>query len=312
MQNIDSPLTQTPEVAVKALDIVADEDKSQLSTNYNVVRRNGKLTGFDKNKIAVAMTKAFLAVEGGQAAASTRVHETVEILTDMVVETLTRRQPGSGTFHIEDIQDQVELAMMRNGDQKIARAYVLYREQRANARAQERIDEPEIEDSVEILGLNIKQQDGSTTPLDTVRLKTIIEESCVGMESTSADRIYSETMKNLFDGVPAKDVGPTLVMSARGLIDHEPEYSNVAARLLLDELRTESLTFIDDGAATATYDEMAQRYPDYFQHYIKKATELELLDKELLKYDLKKLGKELDANRDHQFTYLGLQTLYTL
>jgi len=310
MQNIESPLTQAPEASAKPLHNLTDEDKSSLSTNYNVVRRNGKLTGFDKNKIAVAMTKAFLAVEGGQAAASTRVHETVEKLTDMVVETLTRRQPGSGTFHIEDIQDQVELAMMRNGDQKIARAYVLYREQRANARAQERIDEPEIKDSVEILGLNIKQQDGSTTPLDTVRLKTIIEESCIGMESASADRIYAETMKNLFDGVPAKDVGPTLVMSARGLIDHEPEYSNVAARLLLDQLRTESLTFIDDGAATATYDEMAQRYPDYFQHYIKKATELELLDKELLKYDLKRLGKELDANRDHQFTYLGLQTLY--
>jgi ribonucleoside-diphosphate reductase alpha chain len=310
MQNIDSPLTQTPEVAVKALDIVADEDKSQLSTNYNVVRRNGKLTGFDKNKIAVAMTKAFLAVEGGQAAASTRVHETVEKLTDMVVDTLTRRQPGSGTFHIEDIQDQVELAMMRNGDQKIARAYVLYREQRANARAQERIDEPEIQDSAEILGLNIKHQDGSTTALDTVRLKTIIDESCIGLESTSPDLVYAETLKNLFDGVPAKDVGPTLVMSARGLIDHEPEYSHVAARLLLDELRTESLTFIDDGLPAATHEEMAQRYPDYFQHYIKKATELELLDKELLKYDLKKLGKELDANRDHQFTYLGLQTLY--
>jgi len=310
MQNIESPLTQAPEVVVKPLDNVADEDKSPLSTNYNVVRRNGKLTGFDKNKIAVAMTKAFLAVEGGQAAASTRVHETVEKLTDMVVGTLTRRQPGSGTFHIEDIQDQVELAMMRNGDQKIARAYVLYREQRANARAQERIDEPEIQDSAEILGLNIKHQDGSTTPLDTVRLKTIIDESCIGLESANPDRVYAKTMKNLFDGVPAKDVGPTLVMSARGLIDHEPEYSNVAARLLLDELRTESLTFIDDGLPTATYDEMAQRYPNYFQHYIKKATELELLDKELLKYDLKRLGKELDANRDHQFTYLGLQTLY--
>lgn len=141
MQNIESPLTQTPEVEIKPPDKVNVEHKSSLSTNYNVVRRNGKLTGFDKNKIAVAMTKAFLAVEGGQAAASTRVHETVEKLTGMVVETLTRRQPGSGTFHIEDIQDQVELAMMRNGDQKIARAYVLYREQRANARAQERINE---------------------------------------------------------------------------------------------------------------------------------------------------------------------------
>ncbi len=310
MQNIESPLTQAPEIVAKQLNVVADEQKTSLTTNYNVVRRNGKLTGFDKNKIAVAMTKAFLAVEGGQAAASTRVHETVEKLTDMVVETLTRRQPDGGTFHIEDIQDQVELAMMRNGDQKIARAYVLYREQRANARAQERIDEPEAPDADEIIGLNIKLKDGSTIPLDTTRLKTIIDESCIGLESTNPERVYADTMKNLFDGVPAKDVSPTLIMSARGLIDHEPEYSNVAARLLLDDLRTESLTFINDGAPTATYEEMGQRYPDYFQHYIKKAAELELLDKELLKYDLKKLGMELNSERDHQFTYLGLQTLY--
>jgi len=310
MQNIESPLNQAPEAAVKPLNLVTDEQDSSLNKNYNVVRRNGKLTGFTKNKIAVAMTKAFLAVEGGQAAASTRVHETVEKLTDMVVETLTRRQPDGGTFHIEDIQDQVELAMMRNGDQKIARAYVLYREERANARAQERIDEPEIQDIDEITDLNIKLKDGSTTPLDTVRLKTIIDESCLGLESTSPERVYADTLKHLFDGIPAKDVSPTLIMSARGMIDHEPEYSNVAARLLLDELRTESLSFINDSAATATYQEMEQRYPDYFQHYIRKAAELELLDKELLKYDLKKLGKALDPKQDHQFTYLGLQTLY--
>ena len=199
MQNIESPLTQAPEAAVKPLNLVSDEQDSSLNKNYNVVRRNGKLTGFTKNKIAVAMTKAFLAVEGGQAAASTRVHETVEKLTDMVVETLTRRQPNGGTFHIEDIQDQVELAMMRNGDQKIARAYVLYREERANARAQERIDEPETQDIDEITDLNIKFKDGSTRPLDTVRLKTIIDESCSGLESTSPDRVYADTMKHLFD-----------------------------------------------------------------------------------------------------------------
>ena len=310
MQNIESPLTGAPETAVKPSGKVIEEPGNSLCTNYNIVRRNGKLTGFDKNKIAVAMTKAFLAVEGGQAAASTRVHETVEKLTDLVVNALTRRQPEGGTFHIEDIQDQVELAMMRNGDQKIARAYVLYREQRANARAQERSESPEIQDADEITDLQVKLKDGSKIPLDTGRLKTIITDACTGLTSTDADRVYAETMKNLFDGVPAKDVSPTVVMSARGLIDHEPEYSQVAARLLLDELRTESLTFLNDGVPTATYEEMIQRYPEYFRHYIKKATDLELLDKELLKFDLKKLGKALNSQRDHAFTYLGLQTLY--
>ncbi|MCZ6668667.1 MAG: ribonucleoside-diphosphate reductase subunit alpha, partial [Gammaproteobacteria bacterium] len=310
MQNIESPLTGAPEASVRSIGKVTEEINSSLCTNYNIVRRNGKLTGFDKNKIAVAMTKAFLAVEGGQAAASTRVHETVEKLTDLVVNALTRRQPGGGTFHIEDIQDQVELAMMRNGDQKIARAYVLYREQRTIARALERTEKPEIQAVDEITDLHVKLKDGSTIALDTKRLKTIINDACTGLESTDAERVYAETMKNLFDGVPAKDVSPTVVMSARGLIDNEPEYSQVTARLLLDELRTESLTFINDGIPTATYEEMIQRYPEYFGHYIKKATDLELLDKELLKFDLKKLGKALKPQRDHAFTYLGLQTLY--
>ncbi len=310
MQNIESPLTGAPEASVRSIGKVTEEINSSLCTNYNIVRRNGKLTGFDKNKIAVAMTKAFLAVEGGQAAASTRVHETVEKLTDLVVNALTRRQPGGGTFHIEDIQDQVELAMMRNGDQKIARAYVLYREQRAIARALERTEKPEIRAVDEITDLHVKLKDGSTIALDTKRLKTIINDACTGLESTDAERVYAEAMKNLFDGVPAKDVSPTIVMSARGLIDNEPEYSQVTARLLLDEMRTESLTFINDGIPTATYEEMIQRYPEYFGHYIKKATDLELLDKELLKFDLKKLGKALKPQRDHAFTYLGLQTLY--
>ena len=310
MQDIESPLTKSESSPAAVVARTLDHHDTQLSHRYNVVRRNGKLTSFDKNKIAVAMTKAFLAVEGGQAAASTRVHETVEKLTNLVVETLTRRQPDGGTFHIEDIQDQVELSLMRNGEQKIARAYVLYREQRAHARAEEAINTDHTEIDDEIAGLNVKCRDGSFQPLDIVRLKTIINDACDGLDCADADRVYAETLRNLFDGVPEKDVSPTVVMSARGFIDREPQYSMVAARLLLDDLRSESLAFLNDGAHSATYKEMAERYPDYFRNYLKRATELELLDTELLKFDLEKLGKALKSERDHQFTYLGLQTLY--
>jgi ribonucleoside-diphosphate reductase alpha chain len=310
MQNIESPLTEATVAAVKSVSEVATDNTSTLSSKYNVVRRNGKLTSFDKDKIAIAMTKAFLAVEGGQAAASTRVHETVEQLTDLVVGTLTRRQPDGGTFHIEDIQDQVELAMMRNGEQKIARAYVLYREERATARAQCKIDPRQEVQEDERIELTVKLEDGSIEPLDTQRLQTIIKEACEGLESVSGERVYNETIKNLFDGVAIRDVSPTVVMSARGLIDREPEYSQVAARLLLDELRTESLSFIGDGVPSATFAEMSERYCVYFGNYIKRASELELLDTELLKFDLELLGRALKPERDRQFTYLGLQTLY--
>ncbi len=310
MQNIESPLTETAVTTAEAVPAVVDSANKSFGSNYNVVRRNGKLTSFDIDKIAIAMTKAFLAVEGGQAAASGRVHETVEQLTMLVVKTLTRRQPDGGTFQIEDIQDQVELALMRNGEQKIARAYVLYREERSSARAQSKLDAPQQASEDDRVDLHVKLADGSSILLDTLRLQTVINEACNGLESVNAELIYAQTIKNLFDGVAYKDVSPTAVMSARGMIDREPEYSEVAARLLLDALRAESLAFIGDGAPMATFAEMSDRYGEYFSNYVHKAAELELLDKELLKFDLVQLGQALKPERDHQFTYLGLQTLY--
>ncbi len=311
MQNIESPLSRQNETAsFDLLDTENENEVSQASNHYNVVRRNGKLTVFDKEKIVVAMTKAFLAVEGGQAAASSRVHQTVAKLTDLVVENLKRRQPNGGTFLIEDIQDQVELAMMRNGDQKVARAYVLYREKQAEKRASEQpaIEVIETDDDEAII--HVKTADGRREPLDTQRLRQVITDACEGLDSTDPTRVYNDTLRNLFDGVAERDVCPMMVMSARQLIDIEPDYSQAAARLLLDSLRTETLSFIGDGSPNATYAEMADRYPQYFAQYVKKAVELEHLDSELLKFDLVRLGEALKPERDHQFTYLGLQTLY--
>src|SRR5437899_10023681 len=106
-------------------------------SQYKIIRRNGAVVGFEPGKISVALTKAFLAVEGGQSAASARIRELVAALTDAVVSALVRRQPAGGTFHIEDVQDQVELALMRSGEHEVARAYVLYRAMRSEARAHE-------------------------------------------------------------------------------------------------------------------------------------------------------------------------------
>jgi len=308
MQNIESPLSDKNTASALELADQPENAAPQTTIHYNVVRRNGKQTVFDKEKIAVAMTKAFLAVEGGQAAASTRVHETVERLTNDVVANLKRRHPNGGTFMIEDIQDQVELALMRNGEQKVARAYVLYREKQSEKRAAEVSSETATE--AEATELKVKLNDGSLHDLDTARLRQVIADACEGLENTDPDRIYRDAVRNLFDGMAECDVCPMLVMSARALIDIEPEYSQAAARLLLDSLRAESLGFIGDGAANATYREMTGRYPQYFAHYIKKASELEHLDTELLKFDLHRLGEALKPERDHQFTYLGLQTLY--
>jgi ribonucleoside-diphosphate reductase alpha chain len=276
---------------------------------FRVIRRNGKVTAYDREKIAVAMTKAFLAVEGGNAAASSRIHEVVGDLAEQVELALTRRIPDGGTFHIEDIQDQVELALMRSGNQRVARAYVIYREEHARAR-QDQHSEAIIEDITDGTSIEVTLPDGSRQALDKRRLHAIVSEACNGLKDVDAGAILQDTERNLFDGVPEKDVSRMLVMSARTLIEKQPDYSYTAARLLLDDMRTEALSFVYNNLTHATQGEMSGLYADYFDKYIKRAVDLELLDARLLEYDLNHLGRQLQVERDQQFTYLGLQTLY--
>ncbi len=276
---------------------------------YNVIRRNGKVTAFDAPKISVAITKAFLEVEGGTAAASTRVHEKVKELTGQVVRGVTRRLPSGGTVHIEDIQDQVELALMRTGEQKVARAYVIYREERARARTEKDRDAAsEQGDSSD--GINVKTADGTLKKLDMERVLAVVGEACEGLEQVDGSLIIDDALRNLFDGVLETDVNHALVMSARALIEKEPNYTYVAARLLLDGLRREALSHINQDATEATQAQMAEHYPLYFRKYIEMGASLDLIGHELAKYDLDRLSKALKPERDHLFTYLGLQTLY--
>lgn len=273
-----------------------------------VIRRNGKVNAFDASKISVAITKAFLAVEGSSAAASGRIHELVEEMTDQVVKGLFRRMPSGGTIHIEDVQDQVELALMRGEHHKIARAYVLYREEHSRLRAEKYPEEYAAAD--EDRALNVTLDDGTVRPLDNKRLKKIVEEACRGLTEVDGDWILDETRRNLFDGVPEKDVAHALLMSSRTRIEQEPNYSFVAARLLLDSLRKEALSFLGHGRSEATQAEMTERYSEYFADYIKQGAELELVSSELTRFDLKRLGAALKPERDLSFNYLGLQTLY--
>jgi ribonucleoside-diphosphate reductase alpha chain len=279
-------------------------------SHFQVIRRNGKSTGFDPEKIKVAMTKTFLEVEGGNAAASSRVHLIVESLTTQICQAVTRRLDHGGAVHIEDIQDQVELVLMRNGEHKVARAYVLYREEHARARAErESTDLTDTEVSQD-QSIRVTRQDGTTTQLDVKRLQTIMAEATTGLEEVDGQQILDDAVRGLFDGMSETDVCPAMVMSARTRIEQEPNYSYVAARLLLDSLRAEALSFVMDSDTCAAQSEMKEIYPDYFKHFISRGIELELLDSQLATYDLEKLSQAIKPERDLQFTYLGLQTLY--
>ena len=271
---------------------------SRTFDQYKVIRRNGSVVVFEPSKISIALTKAFIAVNGGQGAASARVRELVEQLTNGVVSALMRRQPHGGTMHIEDIQDQVELGLMRSGEHDVARTYVLYREERARSRAKSKAIEP-------AHVINVTGEDGVARPLDLERLTALLRDACAGLgQAVSPDEVIKLTLKDLYDGVALHEVRKCLVLSARSLIEKEPAYNFVTARLLLNTICSETL-----GEEIAPGD-MASRYATYFPQFIKQGIAAELLDPRLGQFDLARLGSELDAQRDLQFGYLGLQTLY--
>jgi ribonucleoside-diphosphate reductase alpha chain len=271
-----------------------------LLEQYHILRRNGAVVPFEPNKIAVAMMKAFLAVHGSQGAASVSVRETVDELTQQVIRALLRSRPDGGTFHIEDIQDQVELGLMRGGHHEVARAYVLYRERRTQERAQQTANTtPPPATTLHVL------ENGQRTPLDLVQLQARIVAACSNLgPDIKAEPILAETMRNLYDGVPMDEVYKASILAARTLIEKDPDYTYATARLLFHTISREVL-----GKDVATKD-MASAYTHYFPAFIQQGVELELLDKQLLEFDLERLGAALNAQRDLQFDYLGLQTLY--
>jgi ribonucleoside-diphosphate reductase alpha chain len=278
---------------------------TQLS-DYKIIRRNGSVVAFEPSKIAIAVTKAFLAVNGGQGAASARVREQVEQLTHAVVRALLRSRPNGGTFHIEDIQDQVELALMRSGEHNVARAYVLYREKRNQERAAQQTTAQETQSSLQANEPGLKVLDNGVEKfLDMAALRTIIEAACEGLgNNIDASPIITETIKNLYDGVPMAQVYDSAILASRTLIEKDPAYSQVTARILMHVIRKEIL------GREVLQGDMQAEYGSYFAKYINEGIAAELLDPRMRDFDLPRLAAALNASRDLQFNYLGLQTLY--
>ncbi|MGA8939533.1 MAG: ribonucleoside-diphosphate reductase subunit alpha [Acidobacteriaceae bacterium] len=274
--------------------------------SFQVIRRNGSFSDFDASKISIAITKPFVAVEGPGATASRRIHEAVEALTQHIVDSLSRRADPSRAIHIEDIQDQVELALMRSGEHKVARAYVLYREERAQERRKrdEQIS-PEAQPR-----LHVRLKDGRIEPLDEVVLQQEIATACDGLEGVSTEAVMAEVRRNLYDGILLHEIGLAQTMAARSLVEQEPNYAYVSARLLLNNLRDEALAFVLPRTLSASQKHSDLRYEEYFPEFVRRAIDLEILDKELGNFDLRRLAGALNPERDRNFQFLGLQTLY--
>ena len=297
----NNPMHVTPGAAGSTSD--STPQAIAASGDYRIMRRNGAVVAFEPSKISIAVTKAFLAVNGGQGAISARVRDLVAQLTNNVVAALVRRQPSGGTFHIEDVQDQVELSLMRSGEHDVARAYVLYRAKHMEERrlAKEAQGGSSQGDAPPIHVLD----NGVRRVLDMNQVRDLIGAACVGLEKhVDADAILSETVRNLYDGVPVEELHKSAILAARALMEKDPAYSQVTARILLHTIRKEVFGQEVPQAKAAAH------YLEYFPQYIANGIANDLLDPLLASYDLAMLAKALVADRDLQFGYIGLQTLY--
>lgn len=270
--------------------------ENTVNKDLKVIKRNGDVVPFDLEKIKVAIGKAFFAVEGGVSATSSRVHDRIGELTGMVAAVFARRFADSNVLQIEEIQDQVELALMRTGEQKVARAYVIYREQQNAKRVADSTTTPAA------TTIQITRKDGTTSPLDIDLVKSMVRSVSEGLDCIDVDAIVDETIKNLYNGVEEAHIITTMLMAARTRIEQEPNYTYMAARLLRDETVAIGLEFL--GLPTNTNE------ADALPTFLAKGVELEILSPELLKFDLEKLVAAIVPERSGQFTYLGLQTLF--
>ncbi|TDC89555.1 ribonucleoside-diphosphate reductase subunit alpha [Saccharopolyspora aridisoli] len=147
-------------------------------------------------------------------------------------------------------------------------------------------------------------------PLAGGRVSTVVEQSCAGLADVDPSAVLTEVERNVYPGISDAELGEALIMSARTLVESEPNYSLVTARLLLDELRSEALSYLADSPQQTDQEQMRDRYASYFTDYVRRGIELGRLDPELARFDLSRLGAALDAERDLAFDFLGLQTLY--
>jgi len=267
---------------------------------YKTIKRDGKVVSFKPEKITRAIANAFRAVNHDLLAVEHL--EEAKKLTDQVVTEIKTQWPEGKEVLIEEIQDLVEKTLMLSRHFDVAKRYVVYREVHRRTRlVKSRAEEAPFDfpDDFEV-----KKADGTTEKLNVDDLRFNIQSCCDGLSNVSSDVILKESLKNYYDGITPEQISLSNTMATRVLIEKEPNYSYVAARLLLLKLYREALgEEISFGSASISYAE-------YFPKYIHRAVELELLSPDLLDFDLELLAQKIQARRDFQFKYLGLQTLY--
>jgi ribonucleoside-diphosphate reductase alpha chain len=284
--------------------------KEPNSTNLQVTKRNGNRVAYDISRIRVAISKAFTE-SIKEAVVKSEIERTellqrglkkAERLSQAVTEHFQRLFLYGGTIGIEKIQDSVQNLLMDSGEHIVASRYIIYREDRRKAR-EARAKQEASAQSMRMI--HIRLNDGNQAILQGAQLQQTIQQHCRDLPGTDPNIIFRQTWQNLYEGIPADEVSQALIMGTCHLAEQDPDYSILTARFLLDKLYSEACQFLHCNNITTSED-----YSHYFQAYLQKGIELELLDPALQSFDIATLSSALQLKRDRQFSYLSLRTLY--
>jgi ribonucleoside-diphosphate reductase alpha chain len=276
----------------------------EAQTSQNIIKRDGRAVVFDSERIYRAIEKAFraeLALDGEEKldqVTGARVRE----ITEVVVAEAFQRAAAGERIDVESIQDAVERHLMKHGDYAVARRYIVYREERKKARA--------LRGDTDLQGAALAEMfvhlpDGSHERLSSQRIRKTLAEASRGFEDTiTLDQMQNESLSSLYDGITPTEIAKATIFAAKARIERDPAYSYVAARLLLNVIYTEVLP------DTVEVGSIAKVHRTHFKNYLANGVELERLSPALLEYDLDQIADALDLERDRQFAYMGLQTLY--
>ncbi|MBX7244948.1 MAG: ribonucleoside-diphosphate reductase subunit alpha [Candidatus Sumerlaeaceae bacterium] len=259
-----------------------------------IQKLNGVLVRFDESKIRRAIGKAAAATESGK---NPRV---LDEIADHVVHEVERRFEDS-TPDVESIQDIVERGLMQFGLFDEAKAYILYRAERQRQRE---IAQLELIRRVEASQLSIRNRTGARQRLDAKWLYDLFAKSAKGFERVvNVEALVERCAASLYEDMPFEEVLKAAVYTARALVEKDPAYSHVAARLMLESI-------YDEVAEDVSETDAAARYRAAFVSNVRSAVAAGRLDPLLLEFDLEKMAAAMDLSRDHLLDYMGLQTLY--
>ncbi len=277
------------------------EDSPQ---NLKVIREDGSSARFNPMKIASSIEDAFRRSRHIEGPATAEIIEAVNLLTQQVVARATALSKANHSLHVALIEDEIEQQLMRESFFPVAKNFILHR-----AALNTQVSYPELVaaplEEKEIRQFTVINSAGISYTVSETKLRNRLKHACNGLEDvTSYQELLENAIGNFYEGIKQTEIDQALIMAARSKIELEPAYSKVAARLLLDVLYQETMQI------SATDPSLEQSHRKYFKEYLKNGISLDRIHPDLLSFDLDLLARAMQLQRDDQFTYLGLQTLY--